>query len=89
MALFNNWPWAKYANDLNLSWIIKEITKVIQEQVLLHGEIDDMKEELDNIEDRVNELVQYYITKAIEEGAIEINLVYNPSDESLELVIGG
>ena len=80
-----------YSNvhELNLNWIIKEIIKLIKEQVLIHNEIDDIKEELDNIEERVDELVQYYITKAIQEGAIEINLVYNPSDESLELVIGG
>lgn len=88
MGAFEHFPYTNF-QDLNLDWIIKEVAKVIKEQVLIHGEIDDLKAELDNVEERVDELVQYYITKAIEEGAIEINLLYNPSDESLELVIGG
>lgn len=86
--MWNEYPYSN-VHELNLDWIVKEIIKVVREQVLIHGEIDDVRDEMNDLENRVEDLVQYYITKAIQEGTIEVNLLYNSSDESLEFVIGG
>lgn len=56
MALFNNWPWAKYANDLNLSWILKEtkyaIDKVNEFQVFIDDNLEKYIEQyvLENLD---------------------------------------
>lgn len=56
MALFNNWPWAKYANDLNLSWILKEtkysVDKVNEFQVFIDDNLEKYIEQyvLENLD---------------------------------------
>lgn len=56
MAVFNNWPWAKYANDLNLSWILKEtkyaVDKVNEFQVFIDDNLEKYIEQyvLENLD---------------------------------------
>lgn len=68
-------------HEMNLDWIINEVKKVIASN-------EELQKRMDELEVNINDLVQYYINKAIQEGTIQIGLHYDSSTEALEIIIG-
>lgn len=74
MALFDNFPWTNI-HQLNLDWVVKEIKNARKTQ-------EEIKKNLPAITEEI-------ILQMLADGTLTFNIgtIYNPINESLQLVI--